>query len=885
MLEMPMTVRGWPHVSFYPADGGEGFGGVYFGTGDSVLKKWWDSKEPAATEALSIPLGELSENDESTLAELFATAGVVNPIETRSYHIPQEQQQAYTEFLTKLKRNPLTAQIQFEEKWDDQHENVEITAPRMAQTGLFEPLIQLAGMPQQFISTHPGDANSTAKFPSLEEQKLADAAYKRLGLELEAVGAEDLQRVRALGYDGGLLVTANRGQPFTWDEVKKGDILVGLHVWPTSSIQQLLAVLNRDDLAELDPLKYYLVRSESEADGGFGRAASEPRDIVVSGRISVPPAVLPRPPAPQPAPTIYAPQPASQPAQGLPVPTIPNAVEPVSRDPSVEAPIAQVVIDPGEIVLDPIDQGPSPERWLSPPRVVAATPLPIPLGSMKSSSGDAPTDEQVDEALPADPKLTMMIQELMQLHYQLNIQDSAMNGGRSIEGDQLKSMIAKKRHAIDQYRRKLREQPRRVPKSQGLPVPSIPNAVAPQDAAHPWPTAVAAPELPRLPASPAQAAQWPSEPVASAPQPRYSEQEIPPTRAATNGKPTLRYDGKTFDEWRTAWQTELSLEKRLEVVKALAAFGANGYGKRAAESIVDLAGQYDWTTTSENRANTTLLDACASALGATPHSGDSAQQLPYQIPSKDSLPVLLDVAKSGSPRQKLFLTWVLPRISDPRAAEAFLKLANDPDTQVRLGVLMRLPEVNSGAPNAKVIELIRQALTDEHTPELDTLIMKLIHYRYDINGQIDREKTTLYYLPELFPNLFNASEQVRRSARLAMRYLQADDVPTVVNQLLKVIDETPDAWKQIEAIRALAAIGPPAKAAVPTLEQLIDTSETAFVPALLASARITGDPPLLSEFLDRPGAKSFRNEPDLGDAYSDESFATYPPVMYDKGKF
>lgn len=42
-----MSYRGWPHVSFYPADGGSGFGGNYFGTGDSVLKKWWGSKDKA----------------------------------------------------------------------------------------------------------------------------------------------------------------------------------------------------------------------------------------------------------------------------------------------------------------------------------------------------------------------------------------------------------------------------------------------------------------------------------------------------------------------------------------------------------------------------------------------------------------------------------------------------------------------------------------------------------------------------------------------------------------------------------------------------------------------------------------------------------------------
>lgn len=33
-----MACEGWPHVSFYSTNDGEGFGGNYFGTGESVLK-------------------------------------------------------------------------------------------------------------------------------------------------------------------------------------------------------------------------------------------------------------------------------------------------------------------------------------------------------------------------------------------------------------------------------------------------------------------------------------------------------------------------------------------------------------------------------------------------------------------------------------------------------------------------------------------------------------------------------------------------------------------------------------------------------------------------------------------------------------------------------
>ena len=41
MLFLPMTIRGWPHVSFYSVETGENLGGNYFGTGDCVLRQWW----------------------------------------------------------------------------------------------------------------------------------------------------------------------------------------------------------------------------------------------------------------------------------------------------------------------------------------------------------------------------------------------------------------------------------------------------------------------------------------------------------------------------------------------------------------------------------------------------------------------------------------------------------------------------------------------------------------------------------------------------------------------------------------------------------------------------------------------------------------------------
>src|SRR4029079_16885762 len=94
-----------------------------------------------------------------------------------------------------------------------------------------------------------------------------------------------------------------------------------------------------------------------------------------------------------------------------------------------------------------------------------------------------------------------------------------------------------------------------------------------------------------------------------------SEPKADRQRPTAPTKSTLRYDGKTFSEWQTAWRTELSTDKRIEAVNALAAFGANGYGKEAAESIVEVAGQYDWKYIGSNLVTAPLQDACLNAFG------------------------------------------------------------------------------------------------------------------------------------------------------------------------------------------------------------------------------------------------------------------------------
>ncbi len=122
---------------------------------------------------------------------------------------------------------------------------------------------------------------ASRQFPSLEEQKLADLIWSRMGgLELEPLGKEDLMRVKALGYEGGLKNTNS-----TSSSIQPGDILVGLHVWPTTSLQRVVDILNRDDLAELNPLKFYVIHSVPKDGAMMGSAELE--DKLVTGRITV----------------------------------------------------------------------------------------------------------------------------------------------------------------------------------------------------------------------------------------------------------------------------------------------------------------------------------------------------------------------------------------------------------------------------------------------------------------------------------------------------------------------------------------------------------------------------------------------------------------------
>lgn len=63
-------------------------------------------------------------------------------------------------------------------------------------------------------------------------------------------------------------------------------------------------------------------------------------------------------------------------------------------------------------------------------------------------------------------------------------------------------------------------------------------------------------------------------------------------QAADADKDALRYDGKPFEYWRTYMRTELKSERRIEGLRALAAFGVRGHAEEAAKAIVEVVKDY-----------------------------------------------------------------------------------------------------------------------------------------------------------------------------------------------------------------------------------------------------------------------------------------------------
>ena len=105
----------------------------------------------------------------------------------------------------------------------------------------------------------------------------SDEIWQRLGLKLKSIPTKQFQRYRTK-YRGGLTVSDVRpDSPASSQGIRSGDILVGMHVWETVSLDNVSYVLNRPDFEKLDPLKFYILRGSETLYGHMEIASRRKR--------------------------------------------------------------------------------------------------------------------------------------------------------------------------------------------------------------------------------------------------------------------------------------------------------------------------------------------------------------------------------------------------------------------------------------------------------------------------------------------------------------------------------------------------------------------------------------------------------------------------------
>ena len=108
--------------------------------------------------------------------------------------------------------------------------------------------------------------------PSFHHQP--SRAWEVLGMRLKPLSNEEFQsRFQSTRYRGGLEVVALRtGGPAAKRGIQAGDVLVGMHVWETVTMDNLSYILERAGLSSDEPIKFYILRGNEALFGQMSLA-------------------------------------------------------------------------------------------------------------------------------------------------------------------------------------------------------------------------------------------------------------------------------------------------------------------------------------------------------------------------------------------------------------------------------------------------------------------------------------------------------------------------------------------------------------------------------------------------------------------------------------
>jgi beta-lactamase regulating signal transducer with metallopeptidase domain/HEAT repeat protein len=299
--------------------------------------------------------------------------------------------------------------------------------------------------------------------------------------------------------------------------------------------------------------------------------------------------------------------------------------------------------------------------------------------------------------------------------------------------------------------------------------------------------------------------------------------------AAPIKREDLRYAGKDFYQWRRDLLTELKPSIRADGLRALGAFGANGYGPEAAKAILEILRSYDWDTLSDEdekvvregymaiaRIGAPALPALTQAVGGKNRterlSGIWALR-EMRDRARSAVPVLLKAMKNDDVATRSSAMGAVEMI-DSHAngyVPALIEALKDKDADMRRDTAATLRELSKVEDAKKAIPALLEALRDEDSVVRLNAIQALV--------LIGPHKRGVGVVIGLLQDKDDKDGSIRTKAYEFLQSL-GPDAKEAVPALIAVLKAPQDGFTDV-AVDTLAQIGPAAKDAVPELTKLL----------------------------------------------------------------
>ena len=88
----------------------------------------------------------------------------------------------------------------------------------------------------------------------------SDIVWQKLGVQFSPVASENVARINNQLHGGLEITSINAAGVAAKAGLKKGDVLVGLHTWETINVENVRFVLTHDDLANFNPVPFFIIR-------------------------------------------------------------------------------------------------------------------------------------------------------------------------------------------------------------------------------------------------------------------------------------------------------------------------------------------------------------------------------------------------------------------------------------------------------------------------------------------------------------------------------------------------------------------------------------------------------------------------------------------------